>query len=138
MIYIGSDHAGYELKLAIIAHLESEGIKFVDCGGTPEPVDYPDIAHALCEKITNSDKGILVCGTGVGMSIAANKVHGIRAAAVSNTYSAKMSRADNNTNVLCLGGRVLGGGLALDIVDIFLETEFGGGRHAERVAKLEQ
>jgi len=154
MIYIGSDHGGYELKNLIVEHLREGSFQFVDCGvSSGEACDYPDIAKDVCGRIgggckRNSDctpdgertevgdMGILVCGTGIGMAMAANKISGIRAASVSDTYSARMTRAHNDANVLCLGGRVLGSGLALDIVDIFLATGFDGGRHGLRVAKF--
>lgn len=138
MIAIGSDHAGYALKCEIIKHLEEKGIEFVDCGCDGESVDYPDIAEKTCQKITSGecDKGILICGTGVGISISANKVKGIRAALCGDWYSAKYTRLHNDANVLCMGGRVIGAGLACEITDIFLETEFEGGRHARRVDKI--
>lgn len=141
MIAIGCDHGGYELKKEIMAHLEKEGIEYKDMGtfGT-ESCDYPDYAHAVCEEITQNraDKGILICGTGIGMSMAANKHKGIRAALCGDSFSAKYTRLHNDANVICLGARVLGCGLALELVDIFLSTPFEGGRHAKRIAKLEE
>ncbi len=138
MIAIGCDHGGYDLKLAIIEHLRERNVEFIDCGCNGEKVDYPDVAEATCKKLTSGecDKGILVCGTGIGMSIAANKIKGIRAAVCSDWYSAKYTRLHNDANVLCLGGRVLGAGLALELVDIFLDTDFEGGRHSARVEKI--
>lgn len=138
MIAIGSDHAGYALKCEIIKHLEEKGIEFIDCGCSGESVDYPDIAEKTCAKVVSgeADKGILICGTGVGISISANKIKGIRAALCGDWYSAKYTRLHNDANVLCMGGRVIGAGLAIEITDIFLETEFEGGRHARRVEKI--
>ena len=138
MIAIGSDHAGYALKCEIIRHLEEKGVQFIDCGCNGESVDYPDIAEKTCAKVVSgeADKGILICGTGVGISISANKIKGIRAALCGDWYSAKYTRLHNDANVLCMGGRVIGAGLAAEITDIFLETEFEGGRHARRVDKI--
>lgn len=138
MIAIGCDHGGYELKTALIKHLQERNIEFIDCGCNGETVDYPDIAVRLCEKVTNGEcgKGILVCGTGIGMSMAANKVNGIRAAVCGDCYSARFTRLHNNANVLCMGARVIGAGLAAQITDEFLDTEFEGGRHERRVEKI--
>lgn len=136
MISIGCDHGGFELKNIIIEHLKSRGIEVNDCGCySTDSVDYPEIALKVTAEITEgkSEKGILVCGTGIGMSIAANKVKGIRAAVCSDHFSTKFTRLHNNTNVLCLGGRVIGPGLALELVDLFVDTEFEGGRHERRV-----
>ena len=137
-IAIGADHGGFELKCAVMNHLLNKKIEYVDCGCEGERVDYPDIAEAVCKKVTSGEceLAILVCGTGIGMSIAANKIKGIRAAVCSDWYSAKYTRLHNNANVLCLGGRVLGAGLALELVDVFLETEFEGGRHSDRIDKI--
>jgi ribose 5-phosphate isomerase B len=135
-IAIGSDHAGYNLKLKIKAHLEARGIEVIDVGtDAPESCNYTVFAHALCEAVTGgaAPLGILVCGTGIGMSMAANKHAGIRAAACENTFSARMTRMHNNANVLCLGERVIGYGLACDMVDLFIDTPFEGGRHQARV-----
>ena len=135
-IVIGCDHGGLELKNDIIKHLENRGVEVTDIGTyTSESCNYPDYARALCEKIQNGEfeLGILVCGTGIGMSMAANKHNGIRAACCSDTFSARMTRMHNNANVLCLGGRVVGAGLAIDMVDLFVDTEFEGGRHQARV-----
>jgi len=139
-IVIGSDHAGYELKLKIAEHFEERGIAVVDVGtDSTESCDYPVFADALCKKIQlgECELGILVCGTGIGMSIAANKHAGIRAACCSDTYSAKLTREHNDANVLCFGARVVGEGLALDLADIFVDTDYVGGKHARRVAMLD-
>lgn len=136
MIAIGSDHAGFELKEAIRAHLDEQGIDYIDCGVYSEAsADYPLQAEATCQKIVSGEcsLGILCCGTGIGISMAANKVNGIRAACCSDYFSAKFTRLHNDANVLCLGGRVVGQGLALELVDVFLNTEFEGGRHQRRV-----
>ncbi len=135
-IVIGCDHGGFELKNEIIAHLTKKGIEVTDVGTySTSSCNYPDYARAACEKIQNGEfeLGILVCGTGIGISIAANKHNGIRAACCSDTFSARMTRMHNNANVLCMGGRVVGAGLACDMVDLFIETEFEGGRHQSRV-----
>lgn len=140
MIYIGCDHGGFELKNSIIAHLTENGADVVDCGTyTTDSVDYPDIANEVCDKVlAQRGVGILVCGTGVGMSIAANKRKGIRAALCGDTFSARMTRMHNDSNILCLGQRVTGFGLANDIVDAFLNAEFEGGRHERRVNKINE
>ena len=135
-IVMGSDHAGYNLKLKVKAHLEARGFEVMDVGtNSPESCNYTIYAHALCEAIQKGEAplGILVCGTGIGMSMAANKHKGIRAACCENTFSARMTRMHNNANVLCFGERVIGYGLACDIVDQFVDTEFEGGRHQARV-----
>lgn len=141
-IAIGADHGGYELKHLIVEHLRRQGYEVQDFGthGSEESVDYPDYAQQVARAVAAGeyDLGILICGTGIGMSIAANKIVGVRAAVCGDTYSARMSRLHNNANILCLGGRVLGPGPALDIVDIWLRTEFEGGRHARRVEKIRQ
>lgn len=140
MLVIGCDHGGFELKNIIIEHLKEQGREVLDVGCfTPESVDYPVIAKELCKKITDGEAelGILVCGTGIGMSMAANKIKGIRAACCSDTFSARLTRNHNNANVLCLGGRVVGPGLALDLVDNFVGAEFEGGRHQRRIDMLE-
>lgn len=135
-IIMGSDHAGYNLKQKVKAHLEARGIEVIDVGtDAPESCNYTVFAHALCEAVTGgvAPLGILICGTGIGMSMAANKHAGIRAAACENTFSARMTRMHNNANVLCLGERVIGYGLACDMVDLFIDTPFEGGRHQARV-----
>lgn len=139
MIAIGCDHGGLELKNAILKHLEDRGIEYKDFGiYENRSVDYPDIAAPVCTFVADgsAEKGILVCGTGIGMSIAANKIKGIRAAVCTDHFSTKYTRLHNNTNVLCLGGRVIGPGLALELVDLFLDTPFEGGRHQTRIDKI--
>ena len=135
MIAIGCDHAGYPLKPEVVKWLEDNNIEFIDCGCNGESCDYPDIAEKVCAEITakRCDKAILLCGTGIGMSIAANKIKGIRAALCSDCFSTKYTRKHNDTNVICIGARVIGSGLALELIDIFLNTEFEGGRHQRRV-----
>ncbi len=140
-IIIGCDHAGLNLKKTLINFMESKGIDVDDAGTyTKDSCDYPQIAHEVAQKITAGEypKGILVCGTGIGMSIAANKIKGIRAAVVSDTCSAKMSRLHNDANILCLGERIVGEELAKDITEIWLNTDFLGERHARRVNMIEQ
>ena len=138
-IIIGSDHGGYKLKNEIIKHLEDAGYEISDEGCySEESCDYPVIAKTVAEKVLQSkSKGILVCGTGIGMSIAANRYNGIRASHCTDTFTARMTRAHNDSNVLCLGERVTGTGLALDIVDIWLKTEFEGGRHQKRIDMID-
>lgn len=138
-IVMGSDHAGYNLKLKVKAHLEARGFEVIDVGtDSTESCNYTVYAHALCEAVTGgiAPLGILVCGTGIGMSMAANKHRGIRAAVCENTFSARMTRMHNDANVLCFGERVVGYGLACDIVDQFVDTAFEGGRHQARVDDL--
>jgi ribose 5-phosphate isomerase B len=138
-VALGSDHGGYELKQAIIKVLAELNIEYNDFG-TDEIVscDYSDYAVLVAEAVARKeyDRGILVCGTGIGMSIAANKVNGIRAALVSDMFSAKATRAHNDSNVLCLGGRTIGPEVALEIVRIWLSTEFEAGRHQRRIDKI--
>ena len=139
-IVLGADHGGYELKNAIKAHLDARGFEAVDVGtNSGESCDYPVFASRLCKKLQNgeADLGILICGTGIGMSMAANKHRGIRAACCSDTFSARLTRLHNNANVLCLGARVLGTGLALDLVDQFVDAEFEGDRHIKRLSLIE-
>ncbi|MGH2064709.1 ribose 5-phosphate isomerase B [Aerococcus urinaeequi] len=140
-VSIGADHGGFELKEKVISHLIDQGIDVTDQGtyGT-DSVDFPDYSKKVTENVQNkiSDLGILICGTGIGMSIAANKQKGIRAALVGDVFSAKATRKHNNSNVLCLGARVTGEGLALMIVDTWLNAEFEGGRHENRIAKIEE
>lgn len=138
MIAIGCDHGGYALKCEVIKHLTERGIEFSDFGCGGETVDYPDIAEKVCNEIADgrAERGILICGTGIGMSMAANKVKGIRAALCGDCYSARFTRLHNNANVLCMGARVIGAGLGIQIVDEFLDTAFEGGRHALRVDKV--
>ena len=136
-IGLGCDHGGYNLKLEIIKHLEAKGIECVDYGtnSADESVDYPIYGQKVAEAVIAKevDYGIVCCGTGIGISLAANKVPGIRCAVVSDVFSAKMSKAHNNANMLALGERVLGKGLALELVDAWLNTEFEGDRHLRRV-----
>ena len=138
-IAIGSDHAGYELKEIIKSHLADSGVEVDDLGTTSEAsVDYPDYAAAVARRVASgmSERGILICGTGIGMAIAANKVHGIRAASVESLEAARLSRAHNDANVLTLGARITPADLALGIVRTFLDTPFDGGRHQHRVDKI--
>ncbi|TCL05980.1 ribose-5-phosphate isomerase [Sodalis ligni] len=143
-IAIGCDHVGWLLKPEIVSHLESKGISVIDKGTyTSERTDYPLYAKSVADAVMNheADLGILICGSGIGISIAANKVPGIRAVACSEPYSAKLSRQHNDTNILAFGSRVVGGELAKMIVDEWLAAEFEGGRHQRRVeliGKLEQ
>ncbi len=135
-IVIGCDHAATELKDIVREHLTSRGFAVTDVGTyTTESCNYPVFAHRACTKIQNgeADLGILICGTGIGMSLVANKHRGIRAACCSDTFSARLTRQHNDANVLCFGARVVGMGLALDLVDNFIDTEFEGGKHAVRV-----
>ena len=138
-ISIGCDHGGYELKMEIIEHLKERGIEVNDFGcGEGEKCDYPDIAFPVAESVANgeADKGVLVCGTGIGMCIAANKVRGIRAAVVDQPTSAGLTKEHNNTNVLCLGGRISGTVIALETLDAWLYSEYQGGRHQDRLDKI--
>lgn len=137
-VSLGCDHGGYALKEEIKKHLEEKGIEYVDCGTySTDSVDYPDFAKAACEKVQSGecDFALLYCSTGIGISIAANKMKGIRCCVCSDTYSAKYTRMHNNANALAMGGKVVGAGLAAQITDIFLSTEFEGGRHQRRMTK---
>ncbi len=139
MIAMGADHGGFALKEAIKHHLEEKGYEVYDCGVLDgSEVDYPDVADQVCTRViqNNENIGILICGTGIGMSIAANKHAGIRAALCSDTFSARMAREHNNANVIALGGRTLGDNLALEIVDAYLEGMYAGGKHQKRVDHL--
>lgn len=139
-IVLGADHGGFELKNQIKAHLNFLGFEVSDVGtNSAESCDYPIFASRLCQMIQSGEAelGILVCGTGIGMSMAANKHRGIRAACCSDTFSARLTRLHNNANVLCLGARVLGAGLALDLVDAFVSAEFEGDRHTRRLSLIE-
>lgn len=139
MIAIGSDHGGFELKNILIDFLKDNGYEYKDFGCfDTNSVDYPDIAGLVCDEVVRIDGnlGILVCGTGIGMNMCANKHKGIRAAQCSDTFSAKMTRQHNNANVLTLGGRVVGPELAKEILNEFLTNEFLGGRHEIRVNKM--
>lgn len=139
-VYIGCDHGGLEIKNAITNYFLTEKVEYEDFGVyTQESVDYPVYAKKVCGKVVSEDDsfGILCCGTGIGMSIAANKQKGIRAAVLSDAFSAEMTRRHNNANILCLGGRIINGEQAVELVKIFLATPFDGGRHSARVAMLE-
>ena len=139
-VAIACDHAAFHLKEAIRAHLEERGIPYHDFGSyTPdEKRDYPYASLYACRAILSGecDLGVVMCGTGIGVSMAANKIHGIRAACCSDYFSAKYTRAHNNANVLCMGERVIGAGLACELLDVFLDTPFEGGRHARRVDQI--
>jgi len=140
-VAIGCDHGGLALKNKIVDYLKSNGFKFKDFGTfSQDSCDYPKVAKEVAVEVSkkNFDKGILVCGSGIGMSIAANKVKGIRAALCWNLATAELSRQHNNSNVLCLGERVIEEKLALDMVDLWLKTDFEGGRHKTRVDMIEQ
>ena len=139
MIAIGSDHGGFELKEKIKTHLDKKGVAYKDFGThSAQSCDYPKMALAPCNAVLSGecDAALLFCGTGIGISIAANKIDGIRAAVCSDHFSAKYTRLHNNANVLCLGGRVVGDGIAAELVDIFISTPFEGGRHAVRVEQI--
>jgi len=139
MIAIGADHGGFELKNKIVKWLEENGYDVKDFGiHENKSVDYPDIAEVVCKSITGGecDKGILVCGTGIGISIAANKIKGIRAAVCGDIYSAAMTKRHNNANVITLGGRVVGEDVGIEIVKAWLTNEFEGGRHQNRIDKI--
>lgn len=139
-VVIGSDHGGFEYKEEIKKILLEKGYKIIDVGtNSKESCDYPIFAKEAAKKIINgeADRGILICGTGIGMSITANKFKGIRAALCGDTFSARATRAHNDSNILCLGERVIGLGLAIDIVNIWLNTEYEGGRHQKRIDMIE-
>lgn len=139
MIALGCDHGGFELKCKILKFLKDGGYDVKDFGiYENKSVDYPDIANAVCESITGGecDRGILICGTGIGMSIAANKHKGIRAAVCGDIYSAKMTKIHNNANVIAMGGRVIGEDTAKEIVTAWLTSEYEGGRHDARLQKI--
>lgn len=142
-IWIGCDHAGFDRKQEVVALLRERGLEVEDCGCNGERADYPVIAKEVGTAVAShpEDMGILICGTGIGMSIAANKIRGVRAALCADAFSTKYTRLHNDANVMCMGARTLGSGLALELVEIFLDTPFEGGRHAARVdmiQKLEQ
>ena len=134
-IIIGSDHGGFSLKQKVIIHLKGLGFEVSDLGCfSKETCDYPVIAKAVAQEVLSSgNKGILICGTGIGVSIVANRFNGIRASHCTDTFTARMTRMHNDSNILCLGERITGRGLAMDIVDIWLSTEFEGGRHQKRI-----
>ncbi|MGM9635933.1 MAG: ribose 5-phosphate isomerase B [Candidatus Avispirillum sp.] len=138
-IAVASDHGGYELKLEILKHLKERGVEYEDFGcDSAVSVDYPDYCIPACKAVLEGrcSRAVLICGTGIGMSMCANKIRGIRAALCSDTFSARMTRMHNDANALCMGARVIGAGLACDIVDLFLDTEFEGGRHITRINKV--
>ncbi|MCT4780333.1 MULTISPECIES: ribose 5-phosphate isomerase B [Exiguobacterium] len=138
-VAIGADHGGFKLKAELTELLQELGMDYTDFGTySSDSIDYPDVAIPVAEAVANGefDRGILICGTGIGIGIAANKVKGIRAALVHDTFSAKATRQHNNSNILTMGERVIGPGLARDIAKIWLETEFEGGRHENRVCKI--
>lgn len=140
-IGIGSDHGGFELKKYVKIHLEKLEIEYIDYGtNSTDSVDYPDYGKKVAEGVVAGevDRAIVICGTGIGISIACNKVKGIRCALCGDTYSARMSRAHNNSNILALGGRVIGMDLAIEIVNAWLSSEFEGGRHEKRVIKINE
>ena len=140
-IVLASDHGGFELKEAIKTYLKNKGNELIDIGVyDTNSVDYPDYGKRAALIVANNeaDRGIIVCGTGIGISIAANKIKGIRCALCTNEYMARMSRLHNNANMLALGGRVVGVGLALSMVDVWLATEFEGGRHEKRINKISE
>lgn len=141
-VAIGCDHGGYNLKMEVIDYLKKVGVELVDYGtdNDKDSVNYPDFAKKVCDDVVAKqvDFGILVCGTGIGMSIAANKVKGIRCAVLNDTFSAKMTKMHNNANVIALGERVLGKGLAIDIVKAYMNAEYEGGRHQNRLDLIEK
>ena len=139
MIAFACDHGGFLLKNEILEHLKSRGVPFKDYGCFSEDsVDYPDFAAEVAEAVSSgeAERGILVCGTGIGMSMAANKFKGIRAAVCGDVFSAKYTKMHNDANILCLGARVTGPGLALEILDAYLNAEFEGGKHLRRIEKI--
>ncbi len=140
MLALGADHAGYPLKEALKRALERLGVAYRDLGcHSTDSVDYPDFAAAVAQGVAAGeyDKGVLVCGTGIGMAMTANRVRGVRAAVVTDAFTARMARAHNDANVLCLGARVTGEGVAIDALEIFLSQPFEGGRHERRIRKID-
>ncbi|NLW91853.1 MAG: ribose 5-phosphate isomerase B [Syntrophomonadaceae bacterium] len=139
-VAIGSDHAGFHLKKEIIVMLEYKGYEVLDCGCfSPDSVDYPDIAEAVAEEVLKDQcPGIVICGTGIGISMAANKIPGIRAALCGEPFSARMAREHNDANILAMGARIIGTGLAIEVVKAFLDTSFAGERHQLRVDKIRE
>ena len=139
MIAVCCDHGGLSLKQEVLRHLEEKGLEYKDFGtNSPESCDYPDIVKPLCQAIQRGecDKGVIICGTGIGISMAANKMKGIRAALCHDSFSAEFTRRHNDSNIIAFGARVIGPGLALQLLDIFLNTPLEGGRHAVRVEKM--
>ena len=140
-IVLGCDHAGWELKESLKEWLIQQGYQIQDFGThSPDSVDYPDYAVQVAESVAGgkAERGVLICGTGIGMAMAANKVPGVRAALCSDLYTARMAREHNDANVLTLGGRLTGKELAREILEMFLKTEFAGGRHSQRVEKIRE
>ena len=141
MIALGCDHGGFGLKQAVMKYLEEKGLEYKDFGTySEESCDYPVYGEAVARAVASGecDRGIIICGTGIGISIAANKVHGIRCALCHDCFSAKATREHNNANVLAMGGRIIGAGHALDVVDLFLDTPFSNDeRHIRRIEKIE-
>lgn len=138
-IALAADHGGFALKEEIKTHLDARGIAYTDYGThSADSVDYPDMAKLACDAVVagDADKALLFCGTGVGISMSANKIKGIRACCCSDAFSAEFTRRHNDANALCLGGRVVGAGLAITLVDLFLDTPFEGDRHTARIAKM--
>lgn len=137
-IVIGSDHAGFEAKKEVISGLQAAGFNTIDCGTfSADSVDYPDIAERVAEQVLEkSILGIIICGTGIGIAIAANKIPGIRAAVCTDTFTAEMARKHNDANIVAVGARVLETGQMIEIIETFLKTEFEGGRHQLRVEKI--
>ena len=141
MRVIGSDHGGYELKEVIVKYLKSIGKEVKDCGTFDgASVDYPDIAKEVCAEYKKGgyEFGILICGTGIGISIAANKIEGIRCALLNNEYSAKMTKRHNNSNIIAFGGRVVGPDMAIGMLEAYMSAEFEGGRHQKRIDKVSE
>ena len=142
MIAIACDHGGYDYKQLVMEHLADRGLEYRDFGAfTPDACDYPDLAIPVAEAVASGEceKGILICGTGIGMSIAANKVRGVRAAVCGDSFSVKATREHNDANVLCMGARVISAAKALEITDIFIDTPFSGEeRHVRRISKIEK
>lgn len=139
-IIIGSDHAGYPMKEMVIVHLQNQGVQVEDVGThSEESVDYTDFGKKVASKVSDGtfDRGILICGTGLGMSMVANRFRGVRAALANDLFSAIMSRRHNDSNILAMGGRLIGDTLALQVVDTWLETPFEGGRHQRRLEKMD-
>lgn len=139
MLALAADHGGYQLKEEVKKWLDEKGIAYEDFGAHSEAsCDYADMAAPACDAVASGkcDKALLFCGTGIGISMAANKIKGIRAACCSDYFSAKYTRAHNDANALCMGGRVVGPGLAVELVEVFLNTRFEGGRHQRRIDKL--
>ncbi|HQT93044.1 MAG: ribose 5-phosphate isomerase B [Acidobacteria bacterium 21-70-11] len=140
-ILIASDHAGFDLKTLLVGHARDGGHEVLDLGtATPASVDYPDFAHDLAHRLLagEGERGVLICGTGIGMSITANRHRGVRAALCHDAFTAELARRHNDANVLCMGGRTTGPGVAVQMLDIFLATPFEGGRHRRRVDKVEE